>query len=169
MCGIFGAYHYGRADTVASELLGRLRDTMSHRGPDDAGTWIGPDGSVGLAHRRLSIVDVSPDGHQPMANEDGSICITFNGEIYNHLKLRPWLEERGQRFRSRSDTEVILHLYEEFGSGCVDHLDGMFAFAVWDQPHRRLLLARDRLGVKPLYYTRQQGMILFASEIKALL
>jgi asparagine synthase (glutamine-hydrolysing) len=169
MCGIAGIYHFGRSDPIDRELLCRIRDVMAHRGPDDEGCWTEPDHSIGLAHRRLSIVDLSPDGRQPMANEDESVWVTFNGEIYNHAEWRARLESEGHRFRSRSDTEVILHLYEKFGTDCVKHIDGMFAFAVWDRPARRLLLARDRLGVKPLYYVQHNGMLLFASEIKALL
>lgn len=169
MCGIVGLFHYGRSEPVQAGLLERMRETLHSRGPDDAGLWISSAQTVGLAHRRLSIVDLSPDAHQPMSNEDGSIWATFNGEIYNHQNWRPRLEQKGHRFRSRSDTEVILHLYEEYGPDCVEHLDGMFAFGIWDEIAQRLLLARDRLGVKPLYYTQQQGMILFGSEIKALL
>src|SRR5262245_51776454 len=132
MCGIAGMYNFGRSVPVEQDLLCRIRETIHHRGPDGGGEWIEHDGSVGLAHRRLSIVDLSADGQQPMANEDQSVWITFNGEIYNHAEWRPWLEQRGHRFRSRTDTEVILHLYEEFGTDCVKHLDGMFAFAIWD-------------------------------------
>jgi asparagine synthase (glutamine-hydrolysing) len=169
MCGIVGAFHFSRADPVSHELLIRLRETMHHRGPDDEGIWINEDCKVGFGHRRLSIVDLSPEGRQPMTTEDGSLVITFNGEIYNHLSYRTQLEKRGHRFRSHSDTEVILHLYQEFGADCVEHLDGMFAFAIWDQISGRLLLARDRLGIKPLYYIVRSGMLLFASEIKAIL
>lgn len=169
MCGIFGAVYFG-SNTVplSGPLVSRIRDTMRHRGPDDAGLWLSPDQRVALAHRRLSIIDLTPDGRQPMANETETVRVTFNGEIYNYLDLRRELLGRGHRFCSRSDTEVILHLYEEVGVRCVERLDGMFAFGLWDEPNRRLLLARDRLGVKPLYYTRQHGMLLFASEIKAL-
>jgi asparagine synthase (glutamine-hydrolysing) len=169
MCGIVGAFHYDRVEPVSSELLVRLGETLHHRGPDDGGVWVNPERTLGFAHRRLSIVDLSPDGHQPMTTEDGALAITFNGEIYNYLDWRPKLERRGHRFHSRSDTEVILHLYQEYGAQCVEHLDGMFAFALWDQAAGRLLLARDRLGIKPLYYVRRPGMLLFASEIKALL
>ncbi|HJT78957.1 MAG TPA: asparagine synthase (glutamine-hydrolyzing) [Gemmataceae bacterium] len=170
MCGILGVYNYGNdAVPVSGDLLVRLRDTLRHRGPDDAGCWRRADGRVGLAHRRLSIIDLSADGRQPMANEDETAWITFNGEVYNHLDLRARLTQRGHRFRSRSDTEAILHLYEEVGAECVRHLDGMFAFGVWDEDREALFLARDRLGVKPLYYTQQHGVFLFASEIKALL
>jgi asparagine synthase (glutamine-hydrolysing) len=144
-----------------------MRDTLVHRGPDDVGIFW--DGQVGLGHRRLSIVDLG-GGHQPMTNEDGQIQIVFNGEIYNHRDHRPMLESRGHRYRSVCDTETIVHLYEEFGPRAVEHLRGMFAFAIWDGNKRRLLLARDRLGLKPLYYTlSEDGVLHFASEIKALL
>src|SRR2546427_2537994 len=143
-----------------------MRDILRHRGPDGAGLWV--EGPVGLGHRRLAIVDVA-GGHQPMANEDQTVWIVFNGEIYNHAELRPELEARGHRYRTRSDTETILHLYEEEGERCVERLRGMFAFAVWDRTHNRLFLARDRLGIKPLYYACTDRELLFASEIKAIL
>src|SRR3954464_1166061 len=146
-----------------------MRDAMAHRGPDDAGLWASPDQRVVLAHRRLSIVDLSPAGHQPMSNEDDTVWITFNGEIYNHASLRPGLEAKGHRFRSRTDTEAIIHQYEVDGPECVDALDGMFALGLWDGARGPLLLARDRLGKKPLYYTVNGGRLLFASEIKGLL
>jgi asparagine synthase (glutamine-hydrolysing) len=169
MCGINGIAfsqkaHAGR---VAEEDLVRMRDVIAHRGPDDSGLMI--DGAVGLGHRRLSIVDVSA-GHQPMTNEDDTVHIVFNGEIYNHADHRPDLEARGHRYRTHCDTETILHLYEEYGAACVERLRGMFAFAIWDQNKRELFIARDRLGVKPLYYVhRADGSLFFASEIKALL
>lgn len=146
-----------------------MRDTMIHRGPDDGGVWISPNGRAGLGHRRLSIVDVSHSGHQPMSNEDASVWVAFNGEIYNHLELRTELEARGHKYRSRCDTETIVHLYEQEGERCVERLDGMFALAVWDERRRELFLARDRLGKKPLYWTRTPAGMAFASEIKALL
>src|SRR5262245_32534879 len=124
MCGIVGFFNYGSSSPAVSvEVLTRMRDAMAHRGPDDAGLWIAATGRTGLAHRRLSIIDLSPDGGQPMTNEDDSVWITFNGEIYNFPELRPALERRGHRFRSRSDTEVILHLYEEAKERCVEQLD----------------------------------------------
>jgi len=148
-------------------MLERMRDVLTHRGPDDAGLFI--DGCVGLGHRRLSIVDVA-SGHQPMTNEDGTLHIVYNGEIYNHADFRASLEARGHRYETHCDTETILHLYEEHGQACVDHLRGMFAFAIWDQQKRELFVARDRLGVKPLYYAQtSDGSFYFASEIKALL
>ncbi len=168
MCGICGVAipsHLNRR--VSESQLVAMRDSIIHRGPDGAGVLI--DGSVGLAHRRLSIVDLEGGG-QPMANEDGSIWITFNGEIYNHRDLRPALEERGHRYRTSSDTEAIIHLYEEHGPRGVEKLRGMFAYAIWDSRRRRLVIARDRLGVKPLYYVvKEDGSLYFASEIKALL
>jgi asparagine synthase (glutamine-hydrolysing) len=143
-----------------------MRDVLAHRGPDDAGLFA--DAQAALGHRRLSIVDLAA-GHQPLANEDGRILIVFNGEIYNHADLRPGLEADGHRYRTRSDTETIVHAYEQWGDACVDRLRGMFAFAIWDAPRRRLLLARDRLGIKPLYWTVVAGRLLFASEIKGIL
>ncbi len=168
MCGICGIAAPEKLNRRVDEsLLKRMRDTLTHRGPDDAGNFI--DGGIGLAHRRLSIVDLG-GGHQPMSNEDGQIQIVFNGEIYNHKDYRPMLEARGHRYRTTSDTETIVHLYEEFGAAAVQHLRGMFAFAIWDANKRELLLARDRLGVKPLYYTlSEDGELHFASEIKALI
>ena len=170
MCGICGVFEFGGgAGGVEEKTLLRMRDTMTHRGPDDAGIHISPDRRVGLAHRRLSIVDLSPAGRQPMSNEDGTVWITFNGEIYNHAKLRPGLEAKGHVYRSRTDTETLLHLYEEEGPDFVRRLEGMFALAIWDARRRELLLVRDRIGVKPLYYTVLPGAVLFASEIKAIL
>jgi asparagine synthase (glutamine-hydrolysing) len=175
MCGIAGAYNFGVSagpDAAARDRahVARMSDAIAHRGPDDSGLWSSDDGRVVLAHRRLSIVDLSPAGHQPMPNEDGTLWITYNGEIYNHARLRRdlRLDER-HRFRSRTDTEVILHLYEEQGLEAVRAIDGMFAFALWDARRRELILVRDRLGKKPLYYTVAAGRLLFASEIKALL
>jgi len=148
------------------EMVLRMRDVITHRGPDEAGIFI--DGRVALGHRRLSIVDVAA-GHQPMTNEDGSLQITYNGEIYNHTDYRSELENRGHIYNTHCDTETILHLYEEHGSRCVDYLRGMFAFAIWDAHKRELFIARDRLGVKPLYYAHtDDGSLYFASEMKAL-
>jgi asparagine synthase (glutamine-hydrolysing) len=166
MCGIVGIVKFNPHAIVDEARVKRMRDVLTHRGPDGAGCWT--SGPVGLGHRRLAIVDVA-GGHQPMTNEDGTAWITFNGEIYNHAALRPELEARGHRYRSRSDTETILHLYEEHGERAVEKLQGMFAFALWDQKKRSLLLARDRLGIKPLYYAITDDEILFASEIKAIL
>jgi asparagine synthase (glutamine-hydrolysing) len=163
MCGICGLYNSSGASS--DEIL-RMMEKISHRGPDDEGYYI--DGPIGLGNRRLSIIDVF-GGRQPQTNENKSIWIVFNGEIYNYRQLRQELIERGHVFQTQSDTEVILHLYEEHGLQCVEKLNGMFAFAVWDIPHQRLVLARDRLGQKPLYYTQDGNRFLFASEIKALL
>jgi asparagine synthase (glutamine-hydrolysing) len=166
MCGICGIANADPLETVDRSTLTRMRDIMSYRGPDDAGLLI--DGPIGLGFRRLSIIDLAT-GQQPMANEDGSLQIIFNGEIYNYLELRKAYLEGKHRFSTTSDTEVILHLYEEFGEDCVRYLNGMFAFAIWDARSHRLFLARDRLGVKPLYYTVRNGTLLFASEIKSIL
>jgi len=167
MCGIAGKLYFDPKRPVEREVLERMNAVQAHRGPDDAGIY--SEGPVGLAHRRLSIIDLSPAGHQPMANEDGTIWIVFNGEIYNFQDLRPGLLARGHRFRSRTDTEVILHLYEEHGVGCLPFLRGMFAFAIWDGPRRQLFLARDRLGKKPLCYQWDEDAFRFASEAKAIL
>jgi asparagine synthase (glutamine-hydrolysing) len=168
MCGICGAFYFGRSEPVTRDLVVAMSDTMIHRGPDDSGQYISPDHRVGLGFRRLSIVDLA-GGHQPMANETDDTWIVFNGEIYNHADHRPQLERRGHVYRNRSDTETIVHLYEEHGADCVDYLRGMFTFAIWDERRGRLFLARDRIGVKPLYYTVRDGAFLFGSEIKALL
>jgi len=170
VCGILGIHNYANGSVPLTEnLIAGMRDTIRHRGPDDSGLWIDPARKVGLGFRRLSIIDLSPNGHQPMTNEDGTVHIVFNGEIYNFQELRPGLEKKGHVFRSHTDTEVIIHLYEEMGPDCVRLLDGMYGFAIWDQRKQTWLVVRDRLGVKPLYYTQQQGMLIFASEIKALL
>jgi asparagine synthase (glutamine-hydrolysing) len=168
MCGINGiAFSANSGRRVDAGVLARMRDVITHRGPDDEGSFI--DGPVGLGHRRLSIVDVA-SGHQPMANEDQTLHITYNGEIYNHADFRAELEARGHVYQSHCDTETILHLYEEHGGACVEYLRGMFAFAIWDERRRELFIARDRLGVKPLYYVHTaDGSFYFASEIKALL
>jgi asparagine synthase (glutamine-hydrolysing) len=168
MCGINGiAFSERSGRMVERGVLERMRDIISHRGPDDRGAFI--DRNIGLGHRRLSIVDVAA-GQQPMTNEDGQLQIVYNGEVYNHGDHRADLEARGHRYRTHCDTETILHLYEEYGAGAVEYLRGMFAFAIWDGHKRELFLARDRLGVKPLYYVHDDdGSIYFASEIKALL
>lgn len=161
MCGISGMF--GRPDR---EVVGRMAAAMVHRGPDDDGFYV--DQQVALGFRRLSIIDVA-GGHQPLTNEDHSLMLVFNGEIYNHAGLRRTLERRGHRFRTRSDGEVILHLYEEDGATCVNTLNGIFAFALWDRRRCRLLLARDHHGVKPLYWSDQGESLLFASEVKSIL
>lgn len=167
MCGINGIAFSRRSGRTVDELtLGRMRDVLTHRGPDDAGLFVA--GPIGLGHRRLSIVDVAA-GHQPMTNEDGTLHIVYNGEIYNHADFRAELEARGHVYQTHCDTETILHLYEEHGVECVNHLRGMFAFAIWDERKRELFIARDRIGVKPLYYVHApDGSLYFASEIKAL-
>ena len=153
-------------------LLRAMAQVIARRGPDDEGFYEASAGtgkySVGLAHRRLSIIDLDT-GHQPMSNEDGSVQIVFNGEIYNFQGLRDELIERGHCFRTASDTETIIHAYEEYGEACVEHFRGMFAFAIWDRTHERLFLARDRFGKKPLFLYEHDGSLLFASEIKSLL
>jgi len=168
MCGICGVALSPRSSRLLdARLLKRMRDTMTHRGPDDLGLFL--DQGVGLAHRRLSIVDIA-GGHQPMHADDGSLHLVYNGEVYNHQALRASLECRGHRYRTRSDTETVLRLYQEYGPPAVHQLRGMFAFAIWDSRRRELFLARDRLGVKPLYYVHtEDGSLYFASEIKALL
>jgi asparagine synthase (glutamine-hydrolysing) len=166
MCAIAGILHVDGRARVDETRLHRMAEVQRHRGPDGSGLWTG--GSVGLAHRRLAIVDLA-GGRQPVANEDETVWITFNGEIYNHAALRPDLERRGHRYRTQSDTETILHLYEEIGARCVERLQGMFAFAIWDGRRRSLLLARDRVGIKPLYYAWTERELLFASEIKGIL
>ncbi|HKR61723.1 MAG TPA: asparagine synthase (glutamine-hydrolyzing) [Pyrinomonadaceae bacterium] len=168
MCGINGIAISSRSGRrIDVGVLKRMRDVITHRGPDDEGLYV--DDQVGLGHRRLSIVDVAA-GHQPMTNEDRSLYITFNGEIYNHADYRDELEAKGHVYTTHCDTETILHLYEEHGEDCVDYLRGMFAFAIWDKARRQLFIARDRLGVKPLYYVHtHDGALYFGSEIKTLL
>jgi asparagine synthase (glutamine-hydrolysing) len=170
MCAIVGVVDYaGFFDTGTLETLTRaMRDTMAHRGPDDAGLWTSPDGRVCLGHRRLSIIDLRPEGRQPMLNEDGGVAVTFNGEIYNFQPLRAELEARGHRFHSRTDTEVICHLLEDDPETGVERLSGMFGFGAWRHAEHELVLARDHFGKKPLYYIRNGGFLAFASELQAL-
>src|SRR3954470_10685206 len=166
MCGIAG---WVSVDPLGPEVRARvlaMRDVITHRGPDEAGLHI--DEHAALAHRRLSIVDLST-GQQPLSNEDGTIRVIFNGEIYNHAEVRRDLESHGHQYRTKSDTETIVHAYEQWGDDCVSRFRGMFAFALWDAPQRRLLLVRDRLGIKPLYWAQVGDTLLFGSEIKALL
>jgi asparagine synthase (glutamine-hydrolysing) len=165
MCGIAGIVRWDGQPVTEHEVRAMCR-VMSHRGPDDEGVYI--NSSVGLGMRRLSIIDVS-GGHQPLSNEDGSVWAVFNGEIYNYRELREYLERRGHRFCTESDTETLVHLYEEEGAGFVRRLRGMFAFAIWDASRQQLLLGRDRLGIKPLYYAASSKELVFASELKALL
>jgi asparagine synthase (glutamine-hydrolysing) len=170
MCGINGVYAYrSTAAPIDRDALIATRDHMSKRGPDGAGEWIASDGRIGFGHRRLSIIDLSQAGAQPMMSADGKTIVTFNGEIYNYCELRRRLEARGRMFRSRTDTEVLLHLYAQMGDAMVSELRGMFAFALWDADRRGLLLARDPYGIKPLYYADDGHTLQFASSVKALL
>ena len=155
MCGICGIFYTDRTRRVDRGTLAAMNQRIVHRGPDDEGFFV--EGNVGLAMRRLSIIDVKT-GHQPIANEDENLWIVYNGELYNHQNLRKDLEAGGHRYRTKSDTETIVHLYEEYGRDCVQYLRGMFAFAIWDRRRRQLFIARDRLGIKPLYY-RFDGQI----------
>ena len=165
MCGITGIMQFGGA-RVEPGILRQMCAAMVHRGPDDEGIYTA--GSIGIGMRRLSIVDLAT-GHQPLSNEDGTVWIVFNGEIYNHSILREKLRTLGHQYRTQSDTETIVHLYEEYGTDCVQHLQGMFAFAIWDARRQRLFIARDRLGIKPLYYQLTSQQIVFGSEIKVIL
>jgi len=167
MCGICGTIYRDRERIVAQDEMQAMSSLLSHRGPDDSGIYL--KGNVGLAHRRLSIIDLTPAGHQPMPNEDESVWIVFNGEIYNYQDIRRELLARGHRFRSNTDTETIIHLYEDKGDDCVQDLRGMFAFAIWDAKKRRLFCARDRVGKKPFVYAHTGEGLFFASEIKSLL
>jgi asparagine synthase (glutamine-hydrolysing) len=166
MCGICGKLNFDRDEPVPAPLLHRMTDVIAHRGPDGAGHYLW--GSVGLGHRRLSVIDLNT-GAQPMSNEDGSVWVVFNGEIYNFEALRRELVGRGHQFKSTSDTEVIVHMYEDLGDACVARFQGMFAFALWDQRRQRLLVARDRVGIKPLYYTNTGRSFVFGSEIKSII
>ena len=166
MCGIAGLMKFCRDVRADSGVVRQMCAAMTHRGPDDEGVYA--DGPTAIGMRRLSIIDVA-GGHQPLSNENGTIWIVFNGEIYNHAELRKGLEQRGHRYRTNSDTETIVHLYEEYGRDCVKHLRGMFAFAIWDREKGTLFVARDRLGIKPLYYRTTPDSFLFGSEIKVIL
>ncbi len=166
MCGIAGVFLLDDAERVDPALIRRMTDVIIRRGPDDEGQFV--SGNVGIGMRRLSIIDVA-GGHQPIANEDESLWIVFNGEIFNHEPIQRDLKNRGHRFRTRSDTETILHLFEEEGPQCLRHLRGMFAIAIWDTRQRSLFIARDRLGIKPLHYAFDGRRLVFGSEIKAVL
>lgn len=166
MCGICGVFEYERRSELPAEMIHKMNQTMVHRGPDDGGVFVGP--GIGLGHRRLSIIDLA-GGHQPMSNEDGNIWVLLNGEIYNYPELRAKLLTRGHVFTTKSDTEAIVHAYEDFGEGCFAKLRGMFSIALWDSRQRKLILARDRVGKKPLFYAADNNRILFGSELKALL
>jgi asparagine synthase (glutamine-hydrolysing) len=166
MCGIVGSLNLNKPHTISEELLRQMLAMIRHRGPDQFGIYLNQH--VGLGSARLSILDLH-SGQQPITNEDESLWIVFNGEIFNYLELRPDLEERGHRFKTNTDTEVLLHLYEDYGPGCLKFLNGQFAIAIWDQKAQSLFLARDRLGIRPLFYTVSQGALIFGSEIKAIL
>ena len=166
MCGLTGIYNYKSLETVSERVLRAMNDTLVHRGPDDEGFYVSNE--IGLGHRRLSIIDLA-SGHQPMTNEDRTVWVVFNGEIYNFTELHDYLEGKGHQFKTRSDTEVIVHLYEEKGEECFRELRGMFAIAIWDQRKKQLLLARDRVGKKPLFYCHDRSGVAFGSEIKAIL
>lgn len=166
MCGITGIFEFDRREPFPDDLIHRMNETIVHRGPDDEGIFSGP--GVGMGFRRLSIIDLST-GHQPISNEDGSIWVMLNGEIYNYPELRAELESKGHHFATHSDTETIVHLYEEYGEGCFARLRGMFAIAIWDSRQRLMLLARDRVGKKPLFYAANAKRIVFGSELKVLL
>jgi asparagine synthase (glutamine-hydrolysing) len=167
MCGIAGIFSFRNDEAVSPALIKKMTDAVQHRGPDGEGVFV--HRPIGLGHRRLAIIDLSDHARQPMAGPDGTTQIVFNGEIYNFRELRAGLEAKGHRFHTESDTEVILHAYQEYGTDCVTHFNGMFAFALWDDRRKTLLLARDRFGIKPLYIYRDSNRLLFASEIKALL
>lgn len=166
MCGIAGIFHVD-GKPVSTTLIKSMTDSLGHRGPDGEGFWI--SSFIGFGHRRLAIIDLSPQGHQPMHSDDGRLVITYNGEVYNYKELRIELEKKGYSFRSQSDTEVVLKAYEEWGETCVGRFNGMFAFAIWDGRENKVFMARDRYGIKPLYYHFSEGRLVFASEIKAIL
>ena len=167
MCGICGIIDYGSGEDVKKQVLAKMSAAIKHRGPDDEGIYVKGGGSLG--HRRLKIIDLSDTGHQPMCNEDGKIWLVFNGEIYNYRELRQELVNQGHVFKSKSDTETVIHLYEKYQEDCVKYLRGMFAFAIWDDNRQRLFLARDRVGKKPLLYSFVDGAFYFASEFSSLL
>jgi asparagine synthase (glutamine-hydrolysing) len=170
MCGITGILEYARNErNVTTDLLTRMSDVIAHRGPDDAGTYVSPDRRLGFGFRRLAIVDLSPAGHQPMSTADGRFTIVFNGEVYNHLELRKELEAKGYTYKSRSDTETILYGFREWGTALFSKMLGMWGMAIWDEEKKELVCARDRIGIKPFYYTQQHGRFIFGSEIKSIL
>ncbi|NMB92384.1 MAG: asparagine synthase (glutamine-hydrolyzing), partial [Parcubacteria group bacterium] len=169
MCGITGIYIVNNPSEVNKDTLIKMRDSLIHRGPDDSGLYISQDKKVGLGFRRLAIIDLSPLGNQPMTNEDQTLWLIFNGEIYNFQEIKEDLIKKGHQFKSKTDSEVLLHLYEEKGEKCLDDLNGMYAFVIWDEKNKKLFASRDRLGIKPFYYYYQDGIFLFGSEIKAIL
>lgn len=166
MCGICGIIKYENGKKVENSEVHRMCQVIQHRGPDDEGIYV--KNNVGIGMRRLSIIDLA-SGHQPLSNEDGTVWIVFNGEIYNHQTVRAELEQRGHRFATHSDTEAIVHAYEEYGEACPEKLNGMFAFAIWDENHQRLFIARDRIGIKPLYFYEDKKQFVFGSELKSIL
>ena len=166
MCGIAGLIKYNHGDIVAE--ITAMRDVFPYRGPDDKGSWIHPNRMLALGHRRLSILDPTPAGHQPMQDEDNGLTIVFNGEIYNYLEIREELRSKGSHFKTGTDTEVILKAFAQWGEDCLQHFNGMFAFAIWQEKEQRLFIARDRLGIKPFYYFENNNGFYFASEIKAI-
>jgi len=166
MCGIVGQFNINSSEVVQKEIIDKMRDSLIHRGPDDRGSFI--SSNIGLGHQRLSIIDLSETGHQPMFSDDKSLIIVYNGEIYNFQLQRKNLEKRGYKFKSASDTEVILKLYQEYGTECLAHLRGMFAFAIWDMRKQQLFIARDRVGKKPILYSHNNSKFIFASEMQAL-
>src|ERR1043166_3750072 len=167
MCGIAGIYCFKNGTSVDGSLLQQMTNLLSHRGPDGVGHHL--DGNIGLGHRRLAVLDLSEGGRQPMTSEDGKIWITYNGECYNYRDFYPLLHAKGHRLKSTSDTEVLLHLYEEYGLDFLAKIDGMYAFGLWDSKRQRLVLVRDRIGIKPLFYYYDANHLIFASELKALL
>ena len=166
MCGITGFINLNGAP-ASSVILKKMTDKIAHRGPDGEGQW--GEGNVGIGHRRLAILDLSPAGHQPMSTEDNRFVISYNGEVYNFSELRTELEALGHRFYSRTDTEVVLKSFAQWGRDSLGKFNGMFAFAVWDRVGKQLFFARDRYGIKPLYYWRGPGALVFGSEIKAIM
>lgn len=167
MCGIIGRWNTEKP--VDKEVFNRMRDSLRHRGPDGFGTWLHNSGKIALGHRRLSFIDLSPAGTQPMSNEDKSVWVTANGEIYNYIELREELKAKGHTFRSGTDSEIIVHAWEEWGADMLPKFNGMFAFGLWDEQKHTMLIARDRFGIKPLYYYLKNGELIFASEIKAII
>ena len=163
MCGICGTLNLTKDHKIDGDLLRGMTQILRHRGPDEFGIYKGPD--IGMCHTRLSIIDLK-GGQQPIHNENSTVWIAFNGEIFNYIELREELLKKGHKFYTKSDTEVLVHLYEEKGTRFLNELNGQFAFAIWDSKARRLMLARDRLGIRPLFYTVTDGSLLFASEIK---
>jgi len=169
MCGIAGKIVFGDEQPVGRQEIQKMNDKLQHRGPDGEGIYVSPKGNIGLGHRRLAVIDLSPAGQQPMSNEDETVWLVFNGEIYNFQSLRSELEKKGHKFKSKTDSEVIIHLWEDCGERCLAFLRGMFAFAIWDEKQQKLFLARDRVGQKPLKYYLDEQCLIFASELKAIL